>query len=66
MITKTSVSGANANPFYKQLAAKTGQAPSWNFFKYVILPGGKEVYAYTSDVKPDAVEIMGKIKPALK
>lgn len=66
MITKTSVSGVNANPFYKQLAAKTGQAPSWNFFKYVILPGGKEVYAYTSDVKPDAAEIMGKIKPVLK
>jgi glutathione peroxidase len=66
MITRTSVSGANANPFYKQLAAKTGQAPSWNFFKYVILPGGKEVYAYTSDVRPDAVEIMGKIKPVLK
>jgi glutathione peroxidase len=32
----------------------------------VILPGGKEVYAYTSDVRPDAVEIMGKIKPVLK
>lgn len=66
MISKTSVSGPNANPFYKQLAAKTGQAPSWNFFKYVILPGGKEVYAYSSDVKPDAPEIMGKLKPALK
>jgi len=66
MITKTSVSGANANPFYRQLKARTGQAPSWNFFKYVILPGGKEVYAYTSDVKPDAAEIMGKIKPVLK
>jgi glutathione peroxidase len=66
MITKTSVTGINANPFYKQLAEKTGQAPSWNFFKYVILPGGKEVYAYTSDVKPDGAEIMGKIKPVLK
>jgi len=66
MITKTSVTGANANPFYKQLAAKTGQSPSWNFFKYVVLPGGKEVYAYTSDVKPDSPEILGKIKPALK
>lgn len=66
MIAKTSVSGPNANPFYKQLAAKTGQVPSWNFFKYVILPGGKEVYAYSSDVKPDAAEIVSKIKPVLK
>lgn len=66
MISKTTVSGPNAHPFYKQLAVKTGQAPSWNFFKYVIMPGGKDVYAYSSDVKPDAAEILGKIKPALK
>lgn len=66
MITKTSVTGANANPFYKQLAGKTGQAPSWNFFKYVVMPGGKEVYAYSSDVRPDAPEIMSKIKAGLK
>ncbi len=66
MITKSSVSGPEANPFYKQLSAKTGRAPSWNFFKYVILPGGKEVYAYSSDVKPDAAEIVSKIKFGLK
>jgi len=66
MITKTSVVGANANPFYKQLSAKTGQSPSWNFFKYVVLPGGKDVYAFSSDVKPDAVEIMSEIKRGLK
>lgn len=66
MITKTSVTGANANPFYKQLVSKTGQAPSWNFFKYLVMPGGKEVYAYSSDVRPDAPEIMSKIKSALK
>ncbi|MEY3885662.1 MAG: hypothetical protein RIS87_1437, partial [Pseudomonadota bacterium] len=51
---------------YKQLTAKTGLAPSWNFFKYVILPGGKDVYAYSSDVKPDSNEILAKIKPSLK
>ena len=66
MITKTSVTGANANPFYKQLTAKTGHSPSWNFFKYVVMPGGKEVYAYSSDVRPDAPEIMSKIKSVLK
>ena len=66
MVTKTSVTGASANPFYKQLAAKTGQSPSWNFFKYVILPGANDVYAFSSDVKPDAVEIVSKIKPGLK
>lgn len=66
MVSKTSVSGAKANPFYKQLASKTGQAPMWNFYKYVILPGGNQVYAYSSDVKPDATEILNRIKPSLK
>lgn len=66
MVSKTSVTGPNANPFYKQLAAKTGQSPSWNFFKYVVMPGGKEIYAYTSDVQPDAPEILNKLKAGLK
>ena len=66
MMTKSSVTGSNANPFYQQLNAKTGQSPKWNFYKYVILPGGKEVYAYDSLVKPDSAEILAKIKPSLK
>lgn len=66
MMSKSSVTGVNANPFYKQLIAKTGQTPQWNFYKYVILPGGKEVFAYTSEVQPDSKEILSKIKPTLK
>ena len=66
MATKSSVSGPNANPFYKQLIAKTGTTPQWNFYKYVILPGGKEVFAYESTVLPDSAEIASKIKPYLK
>jgi glutathione peroxidase len=66
MMTKSSVTGVNANPFYKQLIAKTGQEPQWNFYKYVLLPGGKNVYAYSSEVTPDSAEILSKIKPSLK
>ncbi|MDP1658594.1 MAG: glutathione peroxidase [Methylotenera sp.] len=66
MMTKSSVTGANANPFYKQLIAKTGQQPQWNFYKYVILPGGKDVYVFSSDVKPDSAQILDRIKPGLK
>lgn len=66
MATKSVVSGVNANPFYKQLAAKTGREPQWNFYKYVILPGGKEVFAFESTVKPDSSDITNKIKPYLK
>jgi glutathione peroxidase len=66
MMTKSSVTGTNANPFYQKLIAKTGQTPKWNFYKYVILPGGKEVYAFGSLTKPDSAEILDKIKPSLK
>jgi glutathione peroxidase len=66
MISKSSVTGANANPLYKQLIEKTGQAPQWNFYKYVILPGGKDVTVYSSEVTPDSPEILGKIKAGLK
>lgn len=70
MMAKSSVTGANANPFYKQLIKKTGQSPMWNFYKYVILPSeksaGNNVYAFSSDVKPDANEILDKIKLGLK
>jgi glutathione peroxidase len=66
MMGKSSVTGPNANPFYKQLLEKTGQAPQWNFYKYVISPGGKAVTAYSSDIQPDGKEIFAKIKPYLK
>ena len=66
MASKSSVVGPNANPLYKQLASVTHQPPMWNFYKYLILPGGKQVYAYSSDVEPEANEIMDKLKPYLK
>ena len=66
MVVKSSVTGEKANPFYQQLIKKTGQAPMWNFYKYVILPGADNVYVFSSDVKPDASEVLGKLKPYLK
>jgi len=66
MVEKASVTGANAMPFYKQLRAATGQAPQWNFHKYLIAPDGKTVYSFTSAVEPDSKELMGKLAPMLK
>lgn len=66
MMSKSSVRGDDANPLYQALIAKTGTAPKWNFYKYLILPGGQEVYAFNSMTKPDSGEILGKIKPHLK
>jgi glutathione peroxidase len=63
---KTSVTGATANPLYQQLIKQSGKAPQWNFYKYVILPGGQKVYSFNSMTRPDSEEILGKIKPYLK
>ncbi|HSD60227.1 MAG TPA: glutathione peroxidase [Burkholderiales bacterium] len=66
MISKGSVSGDNATPFYQQLKAATGQSPKWNFHKYLIMPGGTQVYSFGTKVEPDSPEILGKITPALR
>jgi glutathione peroxidase len=61
MIEKSSVVGIAADPLFKQLAAATGQAPRWNFHKYVITPGATQVYSFNTRVQPDAPEIMDKL-----
>lgn len=66
MVEKSSVAGSTANPLYQQLIKQTGQAPQWNFYKYVILPGGQKVYSFNSMTRPESEDIMGKIKPYLK
>ena len=66
MIEKARVSGAQAMPFYRQLAAATGQPPRWNFHKYVIAPGGKQVWAFPSEVEPDSPQLMAVIQTYLR
>ncbi|BEV08166.1 MULTISPECIES: glutathione peroxidase [unclassified Methylophilus] len=66
MVEKSSVTGSGANPLYQQLIKQTGQAPQWNFYKYLILPGGQKVYSFNSMTRPESEEILGKIKPHLK
>ena len=66
MVAKSSVTGPNANAFYKLLKERSGQAPMWNFYKYVITPGAKDVLAFESTVRPDSTDILSKIKPYLK
>jgi glutathione peroxidase len=66
MAEKTSVTGDAMNPFFRQLAAATNQAPRWNFHKYLIAPDGKTVHSFATGVEPDASEVMAKLQPMLK
>lgn len=52
MFAKSSVKGAQASPFYRQLAAATGKEPGWNFYKYLIGRDGKVASAYSSMTGP--------------
>ena len=66
MVEKTSVTGAAADPALPAAHEATGQPPKWNFHKYLITPGGRQVYSFATQVEPDAPEIMGKLNPLLK
>ena len=66
MIEKSSVTGAAADPLFKQLREATGEQPKWNFHKYLIAPGGRQVYSFGTRVEPDGPEIMSKLTPLLK
>jgi glutathione peroxidase len=52
MFAKTSVLGAGANPLFRDLEARTGKRPRWNFHKYLLDRGGQPVAAFGSAVEP--------------
>ncbi|MEQ1772756.1 MAG: glutathione peroxidase [Burkholderiales bacterium] len=66
MIEQGAVTGAKASPLYRALAAASGEAPQWNFHKYLIAPDGKTVHGFRSAVEPDAPEIKVRIQAMLK
>jgi glutathione peroxidase len=52
MFEKSSVTSVAANPLFAELAASTGVAPQWNFYKYVVDRHGKAVAAFDSKTTP--------------
>lgn len=65
MFTKTSVAGKDANPLFKQLAAKTGTTPRWNFYKYVIARDGVSVTSFNSTADPASRGFIREIEKQL-
>ncbi|MCC7215662.1 MAG: glutathione peroxidase [Burkholderiales bacterium] len=57
MFEKTSVAKLAQSPLYADLARATGQAPKWNFHKYVVDRSGRPVATFGSAVAPDAREL---------
>ncbi len=61
MSEPSSVTGKQANDFFKALAKNTGVEPQWNFHKYLIAPDGLTIYSFASRVEPDSDEVMDKL-----
>jgi glutathione peroxidase len=59
------VRGADAQPIFKQLAAVTGQQPSWNFNKYLVGRDGKPIAHFGSMTGPTSGTITAAIEKAL-
>jgi glutathione peroxidase len=65
MFAKSSVKGDEANPLHADLAKLTGEAPKWNFTKYLIDRSGKVVDYFPSKVTPEDPQLVGKIEQEL-
>jgi glutathione peroxidase len=53
MFEKSSVSSLKMNPLYATLVARTGQAPQWNFHKYLVDRNGNRVESFGTKIEPD-------------
>lgn len=68
MFSKIPVTGVEAHPLYKQLAAQKGVAggePKWNFNKYLVDREGRVVEHFDSGVKPESDLLKKKIEALL-
>lgn len=65
MFEKVSVRGSDTTDIYKQLAEKTGEAPKWNFHKYLINRQGEVVSSFGSRTTPEDAKLLAQIDQLL-
>mgnify|MGYP000154701580 FL=1 len=66
MMSKSSVLGKNVNKVYQNLYEITGEAPMWNFYKFVVLPKVESVHVLSSIVRPESDKLLNLINPYIK
>ena len=62
MMAKTDIAEPKTSAFYKQLIAKTGTRPRWNFHKYLIDRSGTRVESYSSLTGPESGKLVAQIE----
>jgi glutathione peroxidase len=65
MFAKSVVKGPQRNALYADLLQATGQAPAWNFHKYLVDRRGKVLASYDSKVTPDSAPLLAALEKAL-
>ena len=65
MFGKSAVRGSDVNPLFKELARRTGKAPSWNFNKYLIARDGRVLAHYGSTTRPDDAALLKALEQEL-
>lgn len=65
VFAKTSVVGAKANPLFRELAARTGKPPRWNFHKYLLDRAGHPLATFESAVEPEDRRITAQVEKLL-
>ena len=69
MFVKTRVAesaGPERHPLYADLRRLTGEAPRWNFHKYVVARDGKTVHSFGSTTAPDSRVFVATVEKLLE
>ncbi|XP_077981962.1 glutathione peroxidase 7-like [Glandiceps talaboti] len=66
MFSKIDVIGDSAHPVYGFLTEKTSQEPNWNFWKYLVNPGGEVIRSWGPwiSVEETYTEILAAVRKA--
>ena len=65
MFEKSTVAGQKANRLYVDLAQRSGAMPRWNFHKYLIDRGGRQVLSFETQVEPTDPRLVSSIEKFL-
>ena len=65
MFEKTHVARGSNDPLYRALREQAGEAPAWNFHKYLLNRQGELIGSFSSRVEPLSNEIVSAIEGAL-
>ena len=65
MFAASAVRGRDANPLFRQLAERAGQAPRWNFHKYLVARDGTVVGQWGATTTPQSAELVQAIERQL-